>query len=711
MFCSTETALSLLDQSFGSSLHCGPARRWQLNSNIRERFIAANVNIPHPGWGRARECRAHSLTRRLQEATICELLGGSAHESRTSPEQENPEQENPEQENTVDELPFFYYLALVPLLAILAQWLAWRLRLPAILLLLGFGMILGLFVRPDQMLAELTGSKDPLIGPKILFPIVSLAVAAILFEGGLTLRFSELKNSGSIVLRLVSIGAVVTWILTSLAAWLCLGLDARLATLLGAILVVTGPTVVMPLLRHIRPARRIGSIVKWEGIVIDPVGAVLAVLVFEHFFVSTPGASAGTTLVHLARTVGVGTLAGWGTAWLLTQALRRYWIPDFLHGAVFLTVALGAFAISNFLQSESGLITVTLMGIVLANQKDVRIQNVLEFKEHLGILLISLLFIVLGSRLHLDDLLAVGPQGLLFLAILILVIRPAAVFASTLGSGLTMRDRVFLAFLAPRGIVAASVASVFALKLASPEGVDLTEAGEIVSVTFLVIVGTVAVYGLLAGPLARRLGLADPNPQGILFAGAESWVREIAQVLHEEGYAVMLVDTNYGNVAEARMQGLPADCSSILSEHVRDDLDLSGIGRMLAMTFNDEVNTMAVREFIHQFGRASVYQLPSPDGGSGKRVSIAEHLRGRKLFGDAFHHDEIAMRLATGAVVKKTQLTDSFSFDDFQQLYGPTAILLFCIDDDKCLQVRTADDEREPEAGQTVIAIVDNLKT
>ena len=218
----------------------------------------------------------------------------------------------------MDELPLFYYLAGVALLGIFAQWLAWRLRLPAILLLLAFGILLGLFVRPDQMLADITGS-DPTVGPKLLFPFVSLAVAVILFEGGLTLKFSELKSSGGVVFRLVSVGALVSWVLTSLVAWTLLRLEGRLAILLGAVLVVTGPTVVMPLLRHIRPARRIGSIVKWEGIVIDPVGAVLAVLVFEHLFVGEGGALGATTFLQLTKTVIIGTVGGMGIALLLAQ--------------------------------------------------------------------------------------------------------------------------------------------------------------------------------------------------------------------------------------------------------------------------------------------------------------------------------------------------------------------------------------------------------
>jgi NhaP-type Na+/H+ or K+/H+ antiporter len=244
----------------------------------------------------------------------------------------------------------FYYLAGVPLLGFLAQWLAWRLRLPAILLLLAFGIILGNFFLPDAMLAELTGADESvksLVESRLLFPLVSLSVAIILFEGGLTLELKELKTSGTVVARLVTVGALVSWALTALVARLVLGIDVRLAVLLGAILVVTGPTVVTPLLRHIRPARRIGSIAKWEGIVIDPIGALLAVLVFEEFMFSANDHTFWNAVLLLLKTAAIGGLLGGAAAWLLAQCLKRYWLPDFLHGVAFLTVALGAFAISN----------------------------------------------------------------------------------------------------------------------------------------------------------------------------------------------------------------------------------------------------------------------------------------------------------------------------------------------------------------------------
>ncbi|MCH5377521.1 MAG: sodium:proton antiporter, partial [Planctomycetes bacterium] len=413
-----------------------------------------------------------------------------------------------------------FYLAGVPLLGLIAQWLAWRVRIPSILLLLAFGIALGQFIKPDDLLAKLTGS-DPSTGPKLLFPIVSLSVAVILFEGGLTLRLSELREAGRGVLRLVTVGALLSWGMAAVAAWWLLDFDPKVASLLGAILIVTGPTVVGPILRQIRAKRRVGSIIKWEGIVIDPVGAVLAVIVFEVVFADA-GAGVGHALILLVKTIVIGAGLGVATAGLLVAVMRRYWLPDFLHGVAVLAIALAVFTISNWMQHESGLVTVTVLGILLANQRKIPVRHVVEFKEHLGVFLISCLFIVLGSRLDLRDLGALGWGGAGFVAAMILLVRPVSVFVAMLGDQTQFKERIFLAFLAPRGIVAAAVSSVFALKLGASitmngDSADmLAQAERLVPVTFLVIVSTVACYGLLAGRLARMLGLADPDPQGIL---------------------------------------------------------------------------------------------------------------------------------------------------------------------------------------------------
>jgi NhaP-type Na+/H+ or K+/H+ antiporter len=601
------------------------------------------------------------------------------------------------------------YMVGVPLLGIAAQWAAWRARLPAILLLLACGIALGQFVNPDELLSEVTGGARA-NGPRLLFPAVSLAVAVILFEGGLSLRFHELKYSGPVVLRLVTIAAGVTWLLSTLAVRFSFDLSVRMALLVGAILVVTGPTVVGPLLRHVRPTRRVGSIAKWEGIVIDPIGAVLAILVFEQVLAAGRFPTVGSVLLVLAKCALVAVIIGFVASRLLVEAVRRYWLPDYLQGVAFLAAALGAFAASNALQAESGLATVTLMGVMLANQRKVSVRHVVEFNEHLGVLLISCLFVVLGSRLDVAEMLSLGWGGAALLLLLIVVVRPVSVFAATIGSSTSYRERLFLSFLAPRGIVAAAVASVFALKIetiASPESRLGEQAQLLVPITFLVIVGTVAVYGLLAAPFARRLGLADPNPQGLLIAGASGWIRDVAKAIKDEGFAVLLVDTNDSHISEARMAGLSAECMNILSEPVQNELDLSGIGRLLAMTPNDEVNAVAARELANMFGRAHVYQLPD-EGDASRRWSLAQHLGGRPLFGKEMSYWEIEGRMLRGEVVKKTKLTNEFTWQDFRDFYGPSAALLFVIGGSNSLTICTADQTVQPKAGQTVVALVDS---
>lgn len=597
----------------------------------------------------------------------------------------------------------FYYLASIPLLGVVAQWLAWRLRLPSILLLLVFGVALGYFMRHYVAPGDV-GSE--IIPEDFLFPIVSLSVAVILFEGGLSLRLAELKQSGGLVLRLVTVGALLTWVLTALAASWLLGLSGEVAALVGAVLVVTGPTVVAPLLRHIRPARRIGSIVKWEGIVIDPIGAVLAVLVFEAVLAGGMRQAAHETALILAKTLFFGVLIGLAAAMVLIQLLARYWISDFLHSPTFLATALGGFAVSEFLQHECGLVTVTVMGVALANQKAVAVKHIIEFKENLQVLLISALFIVLGSRIKVASFVDLGWQGLAFIAVLILMVRPISVWLATLGSDLNVRERWFLSFLAPRGIVAAAVSSVFAFKLIESGRYSAELSDQLVSITFLAIVCTVAVYGLSAAPLARWLKLAEPNPQGILFVGAEAWVRQIAKLLQREGFQVLLVDTNYFNISTAKMEGLQAHCASILAEYVREDLDLSGIGKLLAMTANDHVNTLAVNEFAPLFGRANVYQLRPWEPRDKRRQSTAEHLRGRLLFGEGLHHDKLANLMQHGGQLKKTKLTAEFTYDSFQEMYGDKAILLFVISERGKLIICTSADAEEAVPGTSVIALL-----
>ncbi|MCU0787695.1 MAG: sodium:proton antiporter [Verrucomicrobia bacterium] len=582
-------------------------------------------------------------------------------------------------------------IAAILALGIGAQWIAWRLRLPSILLLLlaGFaaGPVLG-WLHPDKLLGDL------------LMPLVSISVGLILFEGGLTLKFSELKAIGSVVRNLVTVGALVTWAITILAAKLCFGWTWGLCTLLGAVLVVTGPTVIMPLLRHIQPVRPVASTLKWEGILIDPVGAMLALLVFEVLLSQSGHSVWEIALMGFGRMIGIGMLLGVGTGLLLAFFFQRYWVPDYLQNPVALMAVVGAFALSNHWQDESGLLTTTVIGITLANQKWVHIRHIVEFKENLRVLLISGLFILLSARLNLDTVRHLSPlAGFAFLMVLMLIARPASVFLSALGSTLKFKERAFLSWMAPRGIVAASVASIFAVRLAEN---GYPNALEIVPVTFMVIVGTVAIYGLTAGHVAVKMELSKPNPQGVLFVGCSPLVRKMALSLQSEGFPVLLADTNRENVAAARLEGLPVYFGNILSDDSRDGLELMGVGKLLGMTSNHEVNTLAGLHLMDIFGRSNIYQVQVH--AETDRKSKAEG-HGRLVFAKNILLRDLNGLLESGAVMRRTRLSAEFGFEQWKEKHGAGTIPLFLITETGTLRLFTLSNPPLPVPGQTILAL------
>lgn len=584
-------------------------------------------------------------------------------------------------------------------LGVLAQWIAARLRLPSILLLLIFGLAAGPFsglLDPDGLFGDL------------LFPLVSISVAIILLEGGLSLRWSELGIIGSVVRNLISVGAAVTWVMATLAGHFIAGLSWPLATLLGAILVVTGPTVIIPLLLHIRPRRRVGVIARWEGIVIDPIGAILAVLVYEGILAGD-GSRAAWQVSQAVVLAGItGLLFGLLAAGLLYTCMRRYWISDALHSPATLGVALTAYGLSDLIQPETGLLSVTVMGIALASQNTINLKSVVEFKENLRVLLISSLFILLAARIDLDALSRIGARDILFVLVLIVVARPVGVLLSTWGSPLSWQERVFLGWLAPRGIVAAAVSSLFALRMLDYD----PQAERLVSLTFLVIIVTVALYGLTSGPLAYRLGVASANPQGLLLVGAQPWVCDMARILQEQGIPVRLVDSNAERIVLAQRMGLSTYHGSALTDAALSEIDLDGIGRLLAVTPNDEVNALAALHFREIFGRENIYQLPpasaAPDSG---KQEPAPHLHGRYLFGLHATSAHLAERLARGAVVKAIHFTDAFRDEHFRSLYKDRALPLLLLDNSRRLKVIAADSRPTPAPGNVLISLVEEQAT
>jgi NhaP-type Na+/H+ or K+/H+ antiporter len=583
-------------------------------------------------------------------------------------------------------------LASIVGLGISAQWLAWRTKLPAILMLLAFGLIAG----------PATGLLDPdhLMGD-LLSPFVSISVAVILFEGGLSLRMSEFRKIGGVVIKLITIGIAITWFLAALSAYYFLDLGIEISVLFGAILIVTGPTVIIPLLRQVRPTETAGSVLKWEGIVNDPIGAMMSVLVFEIIIAGGFESISGKAGMVIVTTIIDGTFFGALGAGIMYITMKKHWIPDYLQNPVTLMIVIAVFTSSNILQHESGLLAVTVMGILLANQKSVRVKHIIEFKENLQVLLISTLFILLAARLKVEHLEYFNIQSLWFLLALFFVVRPASVFISTFGSKLTFKEKSFLAWMAPRGIVAAAISAIFALRL-EQEGYAAAE--QLVPYTFIVIIATVTIYGLSASPIARALGVAKPQPHGVLFVGAHEWARIIAEQLKELGFKVLVADSNWENISKARKAGLKTYYGNILSEYAMDEIDLDGIGHLLALTPNDEVNSLAAIRFAEFFGTSEVYQLAQSMTSKRRHDDSKEFLGGRTLFNNDLNFSEISKFYGDEVSVSVTPLTEEFTFDDYQNLYGGQAIPVFLHSDDT-VQPFAVDNPPSPQPGDSIIAL------
>ena len=575
------------------------------------------------------------------------------------------------------------------------QWLAWRLKLPAILFLLLAGILLGPvlgWLNPQQ-----------LFGP-LLMPLVSLAVALILFEGSLTLHLSEWREIGTVVHRLVTVGALSTWAVITLATHWLLGFDWLLALLFGTLTLVTGPTVIVPMLRVVRPKASIANILRWEGIVIDPIGALLAVVVYSFIIASASGDGLSHSLLTFAGVIVCGSVFGIVGGWVSGHVLRKQWLPEYLHSLATLAVVLAVFIAANQVMHESGLLAVTLMGMWMANMKGVDVRNILHFKENLSIFLISGLFILLAARLDLNAMIGLGPAVLVLLLIIQFIARPLNVLLCTFGSTLNWRERTLLAWIAPRGIVAAAVSAIFAIRLdeAGHEGALL-----LVPLTFAVIIGTVVLQSATARPLARLLKVAEPPPSGFLIVGANGPARLIAKALHQLGSRVLLTDSNWENIRAARMDNLPTYFGNPASEHAESHLDLVGLGHLLALSPSGELNALAATRFRHEFGPQRLYTLTNNHESRRTDKHRASHEHRGQAFGDrALTYSQLVSDLNQGADIYSTLLTDAFTWEDYQALHGERATLLFARDKTGWVHVVTPDSDLKPSAGWTLLALI-----
>lgn len=592
-------------------------------------------------------------------------------------------------------------IALVFLCCVICQWLAWRVRMPPILFLLLAGILAGPvleLVNPEEFLGDL------------FYPFVSLSVAIILFEGSLNLRFREIKGLHVVVRNMVTVGMGATWLITTLATRFFLEISWEVATLFGAIMVVTGPTVVAPILRTVRPLSTVANILKWESIIIDPIGASLAVLVFEFIIIGGGQEALGHTLIIFGQLLVIGSFIGITAGYLLGVCLRYHLIPEFLHNVCTLGLVFTSFALANMIQPEAGLITVTVFGVWLANMRGVDLEHILAFKETLSILLISLLFIVLAARVDFADLQQIGWKALLVCLAIQFLARPINIMLSTLGSKLSGAERNFMAWIAPRGIVAAAISSLFALKL---EKYGYADGAFLVPLTFTVIIFTVLLQSMTAVPIAKLLKVTLPEPDGVLIIGSNRLSRAIARTLLDLKIKVVVADSSKERIARAREEEIPTYRGNPLSEHAEYNLELAGLGTLLALSAIESENIAATFHYRREFEKNNIYFLrqngQDESGKAGSPSRTSGQSPGQTLFSDEVGYGQLAKMIDRGASVGQLKVEDASDWQQFFRQKRNGAIPLFAIDGRNKVHCFSSENSFDIDDGWLILYLGDRL--
>jgi len=574
-------------------------------------------------------------------------------------------------------------IALIGVLGIGAQWLAWRLQRPAIVLMalagLIFGPLLGALLQLNLPGAVADFIKlfrlDPVNDFGDLYrPLVGLSVAIILFEGGLNLRFKDLGDARNAVLRMVFLGGPIAWVLGAAAAYYIVGLPLMIAVMVGGLFVVTGPTVIMPLLRQAHLKSRPANILKWEGIVNDPVGALFAVIGYEIIVFQLTGVSAAAIFGRLAFAAIFGVVVGIASAYGLAWSFRRGHIPEYLKAPVVLAWVLAVYVLSNKLADETGLLTVTAMGMTMANLKFAAQVEMRRFKETITIILVSGVFVILTATLTPAVLKAFLLEWRVwaFVAAMMVLVRPIAVMLSTLGTGLNWRESLLVSLIAPRGIVAVAVAGLFAAEL---QALGLDQGALFVPLAFALVGVTVIFAGFFIGPLAKALGQSSGGGDGVLIVGANPWSLGLAKALRDMNINVLIADTNWRRLRAARLDGHNTYFGEVLSENADYSLDHSQFNHIISATPNDAYNALVSVEFGPELGRNRVFQITNNDG-EGEDDGIAYTSRGRTLTSRGRSFDALTRDWWNGWRFRVTKLSEEYSLEDFYRDRGDNLDLI-----------------------------------
>jgi len=589
-------------------------------------------------------------------------------------------------------------IVLVGVLGIGAQWVAWRTGWPAIVLMLAAGFIagpgLGYFgmglIDPEHAFGDL------------LEPMIAIGVALILFEGGLSLDLRELRHAGDGVLRLVILGVPFGWAIGAAAAYFIGGLALPVAVLFGGILVVTGPTVVLPLLRQSSIQTRPAAILKWESIVNDPAGALCAVIAYEYFrkVAETPDATLIEVVPPMIIAAGLAGLLGYLAAAAIAWAFPRGAVPEYLKVPVLLTAVIGVFVVSNKIEHEAGLVAVTVMGIALANMNVSSLRSIHPFKQNIAVLLVSGIFILLSASLDLSQLSYLNWRFGLFLLALLFIVRPATILLGLMFSSVPWNERLFLAWIAPRGIVLVAISGLFALRLTE---LGYADGSVLISLSFAVVVVTIVAHGFTIDLVARWLKVKGETRPGLLIVGSTPWTIALAQQLHKLKTPVMVVDSSWQRLSAARQKGLPFYHGEILNEATEHNLDLTPFQVLVAATENEAYNALVCNEFAHEIGRDAVYQLGEAVGLDDHR-KLPDSLRGCALFQSGFGVEDVNQRQSDGWIFRQTKLSAAFDFEDAQEKLPESTHMLLLVRESGRMRFFTHASRPDPRAGDTIIS-------
>ncbi|MEM0929896.1 MAG: sodium:proton antiporter [Pseudomonadota bacterium] len=568
-----------------------------------------------------------------------------------------------------------FTVTLVGLAGVGAQWLAWRINAPGIVLMSIAGILLGpVFgvLSPRETFGD------------IYDPLISLAVGIILFEGGLQLKFDELQEVGKGVRRLVVPGALIAWALGTAAGHYVAGLSLPTALLFGGIMVVTGPTVIGPLLRQAKLSSRPATLLRWEGIVNDPIGALLAVIVYEAYHLSQPGPKA-LAMYEIGGTLALGAIFsvawGIGLGLFVARAFMRGWVPEFLKTPVLLVIVILCFAAANQLQEEAGLLAVTVMGITLANAKLPSINQLLHFKENIAILFVSGVFILLTASLSPAVLFDIGWRDVAFVVVMLVLVRPLTIFASFMGTEVKWPERALIAWIAPRGIVAVAVSGLFAEKMVE---IGFDDGAKMVPLAFAMVFATVVAHGFSIAPLGRLLGLAQKGKPGVLIVGASPWAAALGVKLRELEVPVLITDPSYRALRAARNEGLETFYGEILSEVAEHDIELNHYGTLLAVTGSDSHNALVCTDLALEFDRARTFQLSAHSLDDNRR-SVSYALKGRPLFSKPMALEDLMRRHYGGWGFQMTRISEAYPPERFAEAMDEDGFIILVERDEQLL--------------------------